>query len=441
MVDATSPRARVPGRNIARTSIGKRRRLGLSFGEQVVIIYFAVFYFAPILIDLFFDLDIKYKLQGDQPTAAAFLFAALYLGVLLFLRKSVNLNIRVNIPFRNKIANPVLIFLTFGAFLLLALFFSIQFNASFRHTNSHSSAGLIPIATFCLKVIASAYVFASMSDKRFIELSWYHYALFLCAIYFSFSGSYDVIFAMICLFAWFKSSRVGLIQWVRRRFGKLGVFFLIAAVPAVVFAGLANKIGFQEAFQYLSVGGIERTIEIFSNRLFYHSYSLAYHLNHIGESFSLGLKALDIVSFQTMRRAYVLIGVVMPNETLETVSRLNYLLISGWNSSSDAGASPGMLGSLFFLPGSVFALPLHLVLIYNAIGMLDNIMGPAKYSPLAYLAGLVVMQALADSMMDKLNPIGVGFITLVIYATLSSYARTLPDPAHSARRASRQASN
>ena len=98
------------------------------------------------------------------------------------------------------------------------------------------------------------------------------------------------------------------------------------------------------------------------------------------------IASFDIVSFQTIRRVVVLFGQTMPNETLPSVNRLNFLLISDNNTLSRAGASPGLLGSMMFMPGSIFSMPLHLLMIYNVVSILDNIMGSFnRYSPFAYL--------------------------------------------------------
>lgn len=421
---------------MAAASTSGRGGLELSFGEKSVTIYFAVFYFLPLIFDFFIDVGVKYSLQGDMPFAGAFLFAFFYLAILLFLRKTINLSIPVKIPFRQWVGHRSLISFVFLTFLTFAWLFSSTFDASFRHSESYSSSGLVPIITFSLKTVAAAYVFVSLSAKKIIELHWYHYVLYIFALYLSFAGSYDVIYASLGIYAWLRSSSVDLIKLMRKRLRVLGFVFIIFVVPTVIFAGMANKIGFEEAQRYfVEAGVVTRAIELYTNRTFYHSYSLGYHINNIGDSFGLAKQAFDIVSYQSIRRVVILLGSEMPNETVQTVNRLNYLLISGGRFYNDTGASPGLLGSMFFLPGSILAFPFHIVLIYNAVGMLDNMMGKARYGPLAYLGGLVVLQALADSMMDKLNPVSAGFIALVIYGTLSSYSRTVPDPACAKQRA------
>ncbi len=409
------------------------RRRALSFGEKCLVLYFVSFYFFPIIIDFFVDLPIKYVLQGDMSFVGAFLFAGCYLSLFLLLRRILHLDLKVRMTFRTRIFSTKSVTAIFLLFLLFAFLFSVEFTASFRHAESYSAAGLTPVLTFALKTICSIVVFATISSKRLVRLRWYHFIIYLIAMSLAFVGSYDIIYIATALYAWFRVSRVNLFRILRPIFSKTGGVMIALLLPAVVFAGMANKIGFDQAVQFFSEGGFAAGLQLFANRTFYHSYSLAVQVNHFLGSFHLGREALEIVSFQSVRRFLVLLGSDAPNETLQTVSRLNFLIISGNNIDSDAGASPGLLGSIFFMPGSLFLLPVHMLCLYNAISIFDNIMGKSRYGLIAYLSGVVLLQSLTDSFMDNFNPFSIGFIALVTMFIMSSYARTVPDPAESVR--------
>jgi hypothetical protein len=409
------------------------RRLNLTFGEKVLVLYFTAFYFMPMITDFFIDVPIKYILQGDLQFLGAFLFAAGYLITFLLIRKTVNLSFKLRVPLRSKVVSPWLTTAIFLLFLVFAARFSMQFTSSFRHTESYSSAGLIPVLTFALKTVCTVLIFSSISSKSLVKLEWYHFIIFLISISLSFVGSYDILYVATALYAWFRLARVNVLRLIRPLFSKADGIIMLLLLPGIVFAGMANKIGFDRAVGFFADGGLAAGLELFANRTFYHSYSLAFQLNNYLGTFHLGREAVEIVSFQSIRRFQVLLGSSVPNETLQTVSRLNFLIISGNNIDSDAGASPGLLGSIFYLPGSLYMLPLHMFCLYNAISIFDNIMGKSKYGLLAYLCGIVLLQALTDSFMDNFNPFSIGFIVLATLFFISSYARTVADPADQKR--------
>lgn len=82
--------------------------------------------------------------------------------------------------------------------------------------------------------------------------------------------------------------------------------------------------------------------------------------------------------------------------------------------------SLGLLGSKFYLPASLYLLPLQMICLNNAIIIFDNTMGKAKYDLLAYLCGIVLWQPLTDGFMDNFNPFSVDFIPLATLFFMSS---------------------
>lgn len=394
-----------------------------TFGERTLILYFTIFYFFPILANYFVDTQIKYKLYGDLNFFHGLWFSILYIIVLFFLRKKVNLNIKLNLSLFHFVKNKYVTFCLFLIFLVCSINFYIEFSSSFRHQNEFSNSGLLPIVTFALKAICASLIFCSLSSLNFIKLKLIHYLLFIIAISFSFAGSYDVLYAILAFVGIFLLYRKRNIRKTAFR-GVVGVLGIILTVPAILFAGMANKLGVDGAYNFFLDGGMTIAIDLLLSRSFYHAYSLTYHLTFLLDTFQLWFHSIDIVSTQSFRRLIIILGGESSVDSFETVSRLNYILISGGNYESDAGASPGLLGSIFYLPGSILFLPIHLVIIYNAIGLLDDIMVHNRYSIVVYLGGVIVLQALCDSIMDKLNPFSIGFISLFMYLVLASSARS-----------------
>jgi len=413
-----------------------RGEIPLTFGERVLIIYFCVFYFIPMIMDGLLDLPIKYYLSGDRDFFWAFLFALVYLtAFLLILRTFFKRRILVAGPVSKSrtskrprfslIFSPIAVKLSIVIFFVISLQFADGFDASFRHTATYSASGIVPVATFALKAATTIFIFASISDYKLIKLGPFFIILYSISIYNSFVGSYDIVYFFIAIYALIRDSGSSIVRFLRRSLSGFGPILLLFIVPAVVFAGMWNKIGFDNAVSYFASGGLLSLVELLSNRLLYHSYSLATQLGDIERSFALSWQAFDIVSFQTVRRLYVLLGESVANDTLQTVSRLNFLEISGYRVASDAGASPGLLGSLFYMLGSVYALPLHMLYVLHVIRIFDNIMGPGSYNLFAYFGALILFQLLVDSIPDNFNPFSIGFIGLVTLSLLSVYTKDL----------------
>ena len=405
------------------------RFLKLSFGEKTLILYFVAFYFFPMLVDFFVDVQIKYLLMGDLPFALPFVFAVMYLSVVIAVRRLLVLDIKIKAPFRKIMASKILTYLIFLLFVSASFLFSLSFSASFRHQQMYADAGLIPVVTFSVKMICHIFIFASLSNKPLVKLNSVHYVCYFAGLYFGFVSSYDILWAAVGLYSWLRNAKLDVWRSARKIFSKFGVVSIAIVVPAVVFGGMLNKLGLEGAIDFFYEGGVEISLDLIANRTFYHSYSLAVQLSDLKMAFSLSAEAWNIVVHQSYRRFLIILGTPVPSETLQTVSRLNFLVITGNNIDSGAGASPGLLGSVFYLPGSFMALPIHIVCVYNMIGMVDNILGKGKYSFPAFFGSLALFQALTDSFMDNFNPFSVGFIALLTMFYMSSYARTIADPA------------
>lgn len=394
----------------------------MSFGERLIFLYFGAFYFGPMVIDALFDLKIKYVLSGDLNFFWPFILSALYLLLFYWLRKVMGRGRGVSLPFAKFASSNAVVTVVFLAFFALAYEFSSTFSTAFRHTESYSSAGIVPVATFALKTVCAIYVFASLSSRSVIEIKFYHVLLFVWGLYFAFVSSNDVVHAFVAIYSLFQNSRIELARLARALVPKVGLPAIIIILPGVVFAGIANKVGIDAALTRFSSGGIQYLVELFANRIFYHSYTFAYHINNFEESFALGWQAMEIISFQSFRRLEILFGGEVVNETLQTVSRLNYLQITPFDNGTGAGASPGLLGSLFYFPGGVLSLPLHMFYVYAVATAFDRLMGGGRYGLPVYLGGLVVLQAVVDTIVDNFNPFSVGFVALAMLLVLSTRA-------------------
>ena len=98
---------------------GASRSSRLSFGEKTLFLYFLVFYFFPIGMDFFSDVQLKYFLRGDLPFTLPFAFAAFYLFTILSLRRIIDIDIKIKAPLRKVIPSKIILYAVFSIFLVV----------------------------------------------------------------------------------------------------------------------------------------------------------------------------------------------------------------------------------------------------------------------------------------------------------------------------------
>jgi len=397
----------------------------LSFGDRVVALYFLSFYLVPFLIDSIVDLKVKYFLIGSPNFALGFAFVGFYFVLYLYIRSKLNSRVSIRIPGVSLLFSKPVVAIAFILLLALSLEFNRRFNASFRHSNSFAAAGGIAILTFTLRAYCLTIILISASKKEIVHLTPLHYLSFLFSTFLSMSGSYDALFLLAAAYIFMLRHRRKLVRVAVKIFDKFDIIFILFTVSAVGVFGIFNKIGYDLTVAYFSGGGFSELLSLIGNRLFYHFYSVSHHVNNILDSFQLGFEAFKVTIFETGRRLSVLIGIPLESAEIKTAKRLNFLSISP-NFRETAGASPGLLGSIFFFPGSILFLPIHIIIIQNISDCFSNIMGNnRKYNLLVYLLAMVIFQAICDSLIDTFNPFGPSFLYLFVLVCASSYSRRI----------------
>jgi hypothetical protein len=237
-------------------------------------------------------------------------------------------------------------------------------------------------------------------------------ASLLIALGFAFSiqASFDVIFVFCALLASGTRWRrvLGLHLKIVRRAA-------IAVIPLVVlaalFVGTANKQGVEQAIQILS--SFDNILQLFARRLSYHFTSTSMHVSEGFLNFGLFFDAIVNVYNTALYRVSVLFGIGGVNKPeVVSISRMNFLQLSPyWHPRT--GASPSVLGSVFYLPGAGFAI-FYYVLIIRGVGiMLGRIMAPHLTNVPFMLLSMVTMSGILDAALDALNPLSPGFIRLL----------------------------
>lgn len=224
---------------------------------------------------------------------------------------------------------------------------------------------------------------------------------------FSIQAAYDVLYIFAALAAsGFKWRRLlGLHIKAVRRFS---IIFLPVVVLLAGYVGVANKTGSEEALRLIL--GTDYLLTIISTRLGYPLYNTSMYVSEHFTSFFLFPEAVQNIMGTFKYRASILLGIDgVAKPEVVSIARMNFLFITTeW--SARTGASPSMLGSVFYMPGAGFAIFYHIFILRGIATMIGQIMGEIGRNPLFILTSMAIFASTVDAFLDNLNPLGTGAI-------------------------------
>ncbi len=201
------------------------------------------------------------------------------------------------------------------------------------------------------------------------------------------------------------------------------------AFVGLVFVGLANKIGIEEAFHRMTTqDGIFEIIYYLYFRISVHVISLAYVAQDVVFSLTEQAKSMLISADAIFYRWGILTlsGVERPEIT--SLNVLNYFnTYANPHPTKEIGSSPGPLASFLYIP--IFPISLIAASLYTAIfiSMLDRVgrMQVSVLSPKMALAFFLLMVFLY-SPIDTLTLIGPALISFILYGLAILGATVVP---------------
>lgn len=271
-------------------------------------------------------------------------------------------------------------FISFVIFLyfIFSLYFFINFSSSFRHQNRLSDAGGIVTALFFLKpliyFLVALMLIHILNGNVLGKVTKLLLLLILVSTILFLNSSLQFIVIPIILIMLF-SPHLLVIKLNKIKFRY--VFGFIFLVPlflfAVIFIGVGNKVGYEfllseTGFYYLKGFG-----NILFPRLSTSLFSSVILFEYYLQGFSYSDKVIDGISSTLFNRLSLLFPFDNFNsDIISTINRLNYLTV--FNSESGyaarAGASPGIISSVFYMPYfpfTIFLIPIYIALIFKAI--------------------------------------------------------------------------
>lgn len=321
------------------------------------------------------------------------------------------------------------IYLGKGWFLLFSLFFLfvsisffIRYDISFRHTSRISDGGALIYSLYLMRSLAIYAVLRviiattnGVIIRRYDKLS---VLLIALGLLLTTTSSLQVLEFLMALFA-LKANAGNL----NKRFSLIGAMKIsvpaLLVVAMVIYFGIANKLGFKEAFVFITHSGSE----LIKNSL------LRVSTSFVSGSFSslgsfqnyLDLSIIEKIYSTFLYRVQLLLPFVdidVGGGYLNTVNRMNYLNISTDTSLEKAGASPGLIGSFLYLP--LYPISLLAVCLYSKIliSRIDCLFKKeATPSVLVLVCILIFLRPLLESPLSifvVIDPVFFAFLILVI---------------------------
>lgn len=414
MVDLTSSLIAPPfskSAPVRRDYVGARQ-----FSRQIVLTYCGIFYLLPFLIFMVLGNPLEEFMVPTPNYWAGITFVAM--AVLLFHWAIALPVVRFELP---RIGFSRLLFgasssLVLAAFFAVFAYWSRSFlGLSFRQ--SGVSLADVGAVGFLLEVQKMTLGVMIIVHYRMIREGYEVHrriaALLFTALgfFFAIQGAFDIFFVFCALIATgLKWRRIlGLHLKIVRRL-TIVVFPVLGYLA--LFVGTANKVGVDEAL--IALSNIDRVLNLIIGRIGYHFYSTSIHATDNFSNVGMAAQAFSELASVTYYRMSVFFGfggVEKPD--VGTISRMNYLYMSP-DYHPRIGASPSMLGSVFFWPGAGFAIVYYVFIMRFVLFSIWDIIGSLGRNWLYTIFCMILLGSVLDASVDALNPFSHGAVRLVV---------------------------
>jgi hypothetical protein len=233
----------------------------------------------------------------------------------------------------------------------------------------------------------------------------------------SITGSLAILPVLVCLSLIFLPQR-----WLSKDFSfskvvKSTPILLILGLIVVV-TGLVSKVGYELTYSLLT----ERPLMLIETVVLRASSSFASGVVSsavlLSDPFYSAVLDAAVDTFSYRVSLLNPLALSSSGEYLNTINRINYLNVSVSHSLDRAGASPGLLASFIYLPGSIFTvylIPIYLITInYLESYRLDDDVNSRVIVVLAFLLFVLPLFESPFSILNILDPVAITFYILFL---------------------------
>jgi len=349
-----------------------------SIGFKVFLFYLFFTYIVQIFFHLFFYDKFQFYYNGANVNP---LWIILFLIVYIFLVIAIDsilphIKIKKKFSLRTKkvlnFFGDILIFL----FFISSIYFALHYDISFRHHHRMRETGVLIQIMFFLKEFIFMYVFFQffkvLNGHILSFQTNFRLIIILISWLLTVTSSLNAIMVMIILSIIFsKKFHKILLKTYDRLSLKIFFFYLLflCAILLSVMVGIINK------------KGLEETFNIFNNKdLIYNMFSMI--ITRVSSSYASLLELLDNYFIDLDLYLQTLTGffhtflnrlsIAIPFfdyhlQGIETVNRENFIILyTSENFLERAGASPGLLASIFYTP-LIFPVNFIYIIVYTIL--------------------------------------------------------------------------
>ncbi len=389
--------------------------------------YLILYYLVPLSVGYFYEYSYLEAYKGSPQFFYVFPAVILYFICFLFIYKYIP---EITTPLKKlrvrTFSRPYFNLLITILFLYFSEKFHFEYGLSYRQVGSviSESAGYVILLTI-LKIYFSIFILCKLADLSFglklYKVDVITLLLGSLSFYFSSSAAFDmlkILVSLLLIFMFYSNLNIFVLQNREisffKRILKAIVYALILTFSfvAILYFGLANKMGYDGAYESIFGGTFLEFIVVPLSRLSVHFYTLAYHLTYNIFNFDFQLESLPNVIHNLVFRLSHLFGFDYQKPDVVSSARLNSLSIY-YDPRDRNGATPGLLGSIFFIPFFPFSVFISIFYVSFILKKMEQIFNKDKrVSIISILYIVSLVQAFTDAQIDVLNFVGVSGASL-----------------------------
>jgi len=353
------------------------------FGTQVFASYFLVFYLIPALIS--YVVGFHSNFVPPKLTLHSVLLFSVFLGVWFFIYNGFTLvtnNLSLKVP---NIFRAQRIWLAISIFsVALGMYFFVNFGLEYRQTGDRlSDSGILVKIVYLIKPLVFGFAlyafFNKEQGKNSLDYERLILAFFLVFWGLTVTSSFEFLLLGLLLVYLISKSIFHKIFYAGlslKNYSDIRNFILVIVIApllvfGIIFIGIANKTGIDDALPYIFEGdGLSRTAYYMYYRLslFYHAF-LYFSERHLLD-WELYEKSYLILRDSLSYRFSLIFGFDATRPELTNLNRLVYQMIFYTPKDKEIGASPGYITSfMLIMPAyigialaGVYTAILHLIL-------------------------------------------------------------------------------
>jgi len=305
------------------------------------------------------------------------LFLMLFFFVFYFFLALSGLLPKIKTPVLGKLFFKITYSFLAVVFLFLSAFFFVKYSSGFRHSNRLSDASplvsaLWVVKPFVMVVVLQIYL-TLLQYGEINKLAKGLLLFFSVGFTLSVTSSIQATIPLLLLIMFFfprAFDKPFISLSIRRKL--IIIFFSFSAVSLALFMGIGSKVGHEKFFENGLSSVADVLIDYFPSlipRLSTSFVSLMYWLDHWIAGPGISFQFVDSVSSTVVNRVCAIANSSCFDPTIiDTVNRYNHLTVMA-NHAARAGASPGILASVFYFPYpfGFFYIPFFLVLLVNVV--------------------------------------------------------------------------